>query len=128
MKVIENIFQEFVDAIQTATDAEAFERVGMRLTQRLGFQRFAYLRLNGDTSMLISSYPKSWTGEAYQFDWSHEVVLLSGTTVMEEKLCYLFVGRAAYKGRDSLNPQPWQLPSVFVIRFAASRLDRLRGS
>ncbi|WP_018321652.1 hypothetical protein [Bradyrhizobium sp. WSM2793] len=36
----------------------------------------------------------------------------------KEKLCYLFVGRAAYKGKDSLNPQPWQLPSVFVMRFA----------
>jgi hypothetical protein len=34
-----------------------------------------------------------------------------------EKLCYLFVGRAAYKAKDALNPQPWQLPSVFVMRF-----------
>jgi hypothetical protein len=34
-----------------------------------------------------------------------------------EKLCYLFVGRAAYKGKDALNPEPWQLPSVFVMRF-----------
>ncbi|MGY2849110.1 hypothetical protein BSN85_12070 [Bradyrhizobium brasilense] len=34
-----------------------------------------------------------------------------------EKLCYLFVGRAAYKTRDTLNPEPWQLPSVFVMRF-----------
>lgn len=34
-----------------------------------------------------------------------------------EKLCYLFVGRAAYKGKDSLNPEAWQLPSVFVMRF-----------
>ena len=29
-----------------------------------------------------------------------------------EKLCYLFVGRAAYKGKDALNPESWQLPSV----------------
>lgn len=34
-----------------------------------------------------------------------------------EKLCYLFVGRAAYKARDAENPQAWQLPSVFVMRF-----------
>jgi hypothetical protein len=34
-----------------------------------------------------------------------------------EKLCYLFVGRAAYKNKDALNPEPWQLPSVFVMRF-----------
>ena len=35
----------------------------------------------------------------------------------KDKLCYLFVGRAAYKGRESLNPEPWQLPTVFVMRF-----------
>ncbi|MBR1131905.1 hypothetical protein [Bradyrhizobium iriomotense] len=35
-----------------------------------------------------------------------------------EKLCYLFVGRAAYKGKDALNPESWQLPSVFVMRFS----------
>ncbi|MCK1418127.1 MULTISPECIES: hypothetical protein [unclassified Bradyrhizobium] len=35
-----------------------------------------------------------------------------------EKLCYLFVGRAAYKGKDALNPEPWQLPTVFVMRFS----------
>lgn len=35
-----------------------------------------------------------------------------------DKLCYLFVGRAAYKAKDALNPQPWQLPSAFVMRFS----------
>ena len=35
-----------------------------------------------------------------------------------EKLCYLFVGRAAYKGKDALNPELWQLPTVFVMRFS----------
>lgn len=35
----------------------------------------------------------------------------------KEKLCYLFVGRAAYKGRDAMNPEAWQLPTVFVMRF-----------
>lgn len=34
-----------------------------------------------------------------------------------EKLCYLFVGRAAYKIKDTENPTPWQLPSVFIMRF-----------
>ena len=38
----------------------------------------------------------------------------------KDKLCYLFVGRAAYKGRESLNPEPWQLPTVFVMRFDTS--------
>jgi len=39
------------------------------------------------------------------------------TVFKGENLCYLFVGRAAYKGKDALNPEPWQLPSVFVMRF-----------
>jgi LuxR family transcriptional activator of conjugal transfer of Ti plasmids len=61
MKAVEHTFQEFIDAIQTANTADAFERVGTRLAQSLGFQRFAYLRLAGETPTLISSYPKSWT-------------------------------------------------------------------
>ncbi|MBR0828562.1 autoinducer binding domain-containing protein [Bradyrhizobium manausense] len=65
MEPLENTFQEFLDAIQTADDAEAFERVAVRLAQRLGFQRFAYLRLADDTPMLISSYPRSWTSRYF---------------------------------------------------------------
>jgi LuxR family transcriptional regulator, activator of conjugal transfer of Ti plasmids len=57
----ENLFQEFIDAIQTADDDLAFERIATRVTQHLGFKRFAYLRLIGPTPTLISSYPKSWT-------------------------------------------------------------------
>lgn len=34
-----------------------------------------------------------------------------------EKLCYLFVGRAAYKTKSVPNPSEWQLPVVFVVRF-----------
>ncbi|WP_426413425.1 autoinducer binding domain-containing protein [Bradyrhizobium ganzhouense] len=69
MNPLENIFQEFIDAIQTAGDAEAFERVAVRLAQRLGFQRFAYLSLTGDTPMLISSYPKSWTNRYFHLGY-----------------------------------------------------------
>ncbi|MCA6108046.1 autoinducer binding domain-containing protein [Bradyrhizobium cenepequi] len=69
MSPVESIFQEFIDAIQTATNADEFERVAARLTQRLGFQRFAYLRLTGDTPMLISSYPKSWTSRYFQLGY-----------------------------------------------------------
>ncbi|MBO4225297.1 autoinducer binding domain-containing protein [Bradyrhizobium neotropicale] len=69
MNQVENIFQEFVDAIQTATNADSFERVASRLTNRLGFQRFAYLCLNGETPVLISSYPKSWTGRYFQLEY-----------------------------------------------------------
>ncbi|WP_346656457.1 autoinducer binding domain-containing protein [Bradyrhizobium sp. NBAIM01] len=44
----------------------AFERIAERLTQKLGFRRFACLRLDGAKPMLISSYPKSWTSRYYQ--------------------------------------------------------------
>ncbi len=35
-----------------------------------------------------------------------------------ENLCYLFVGRPSYKVPASENPSEWQLPVVFVLRFA----------
>ncbi|MCA6111297.1 autoinducer binding domain-containing protein [Bradyrhizobium cenepequi] len=69
MSPLESIFQEFIDAIQTASNVAEFERVGTRLTQRLGFQRFAYLRLTDDTPRLISSYPKSWTSRYFQLGY-----------------------------------------------------------
>ncbi|MCA1457058.1 LuxR family transcriptional regulator [Bradyrhizobium sp. BRP22] len=69
MNSIEDIFQEFVDAIQTANDPDACERVATRLTERLGFQRFAYLRLTSDTPMLISSYPNSWTSRYFRLGY-----------------------------------------------------------
>jgi LuxR family transcriptional regulator, activator of conjugal transfer of Ti plasmids len=62
MKRKQQSFQEFVDAVQTADDVASSERVASRLMQRLGFRWFAYLRVDGDQSALISSYPKSWTG------------------------------------------------------------------
>lgn len=61
MKSVEDAFQEFVDALQTAKEVEAFERVAGRLATKLGFPQFAYLCLSGDSPTLISSYPSSWT-------------------------------------------------------------------
>ncbi|UPJ47686.1 autoinducer binding domain-containing protein [Bradyrhizobium sp. 200] len=69
MSRVESIFQEFIDSIQTAVNVDEFERVATRLTQQLGFQRFAYLRLTGDTPTLISSYPKSWTSRYFQLGY-----------------------------------------------------------
>jgi LuxR family transcriptional activator of conjugal transfer of Ti plasmids len=69
MDPFESAFQEFVDAIQTADTADEFERVATRLTHRLGFQRFAYLRLAGDAPTLISSYPKSWTSRYFDLGY-----------------------------------------------------------
>lgn len=77
MDPVENTFQEFVDAVQTAEDADAFELVATRLTQKLGFQRFAYLRLGEDAPILISSYPKRWTSRYFhlQYEQLDPVVL-----------------------------------------------------
>jgi LuxR family transcriptional regulator, activator of conjugal transfer of Ti plasmids len=61
MKLNEETFQEFVDALETATSEAGFERVASRVIRRLGFERFAYLRIADDTPALLSSYPKSWT-------------------------------------------------------------------
>jgi LuxR family transcriptional activator of conjugal transfer of Ti plasmids len=61
MTLTDEAFPEFVDALETAADEEGFERVASRVTRRLGFQRFAYLRIADDRPALISSYPKSWT-------------------------------------------------------------------
>ncbi len=69
MKLIEHSFQEFIDALQTADDENSFERIATRMTQRLGFKWFAYLRLTNETPALISSYPKSWTGRYFDLKY-----------------------------------------------------------
>lgn len=69
MNSIEHSFQEFVDAIQTAHDDDDFERVATRVTQRLGFRWFAYLRIVEDAPKLISSYPKSWTNRYFDLHY-----------------------------------------------------------
>ncbi|MBP1296415.1 autoinducer binding domain-containing protein [Bradyrhizobium elkanii] len=61
MTPIEYSFQGFVDELETAADQASFERVAARMTRRLGFESFAYLRLTAEDPTLISSYPKSWT-------------------------------------------------------------------
>lgn len=55
MNLVGSPLQEFVDAIQTSADANAFERIAARLAQKLGFQRFTYLRRTEEAPMLISS-------------------------------------------------------------------------
>jgi LuxR family transcriptional activator of conjugal transfer of Ti plasmids len=71
MKMIDHAFQEFVDAIQTANDDASFERVATRVTQRLGFRWFAYLRMAEEKPTLISSYPKSWTSRYFNLKYQH---------------------------------------------------------
>lgn len=69
MRSIEHSFQEFADAIQTARRDDEFERVATRVTQRIGFRWFAYLRIVEDAPKLISSYPKSWTGRYFDLHY-----------------------------------------------------------
>jgi LuxR family transcriptional activator of conjugal transfer of Ti plasmids len=69
MKATDQAFQEFIDAIQTADEDAAFERVGTRLAQRLGFRWFAYLRLTAELPTLISSYPSSWTSRYFDLGY-----------------------------------------------------------
>lgn len=71
MRLVEHSFQEFMDAIQTADDEQAFERIAIRVTQQLGFRWFAYLRLVDDTPSLVSSYPKSWTGRYFDLHYQN---------------------------------------------------------
>jgi LuxR family transcriptional activator of conjugal transfer of Ti plasmids len=61
MRQFEIAFQEFIDALHTASDPLAFRAVADRATQRLGFKCFAYLAFADDAHLLISSYPKEWT-------------------------------------------------------------------
>jgi LuxR family transcriptional activator of conjugal transfer of Ti plasmids len=69
MKSVERAFQEFTDAIQTTDNEIGFERIARRMTERLGFRWFAYLRLSDDTRTLISSYPKSWTNRYFDLGY-----------------------------------------------------------
>src|SRR3954471_19065390 len=45
MASVEHSFQEFVDSIQTARSDDGFARSATRISQRLGFRWFAYLRI-----------------------------------------------------------------------------------
>ncbi|KGT73187.1 hypothetical protein MA20_45930 [Bradyrhizobium japonicum] len=69
MREVESAFDEFVDAVQTARDADSFERIAERIARKLGFQRFAYLSLAGDAVTLISSYPKPWTSRYFDLGY-----------------------------------------------------------
>jgi len=71
MKPIENTFQEFVDAMQTAGEPAEFEAVAARLTRHLGFRWFAYLRLTENKPTLISSYPKAWTSRYFELGYQN---------------------------------------------------------
>lgn len=69
MKRTEYLFEEFVDALQTAEDGHAFERVASRVAHGLGFRWFAYLRMGDGQPSLISSYPKSWTNRYFRLNY-----------------------------------------------------------
>lgn len=96
MKPIEQSFQGFVDELETAADEASFERVAVRITHRLGFRSFAYLRLAAESPALISSYPKSWTERYFGLKYQnvdpvvrraaaeHDVFAWDGSVVQSE--------------------------------------------
>ncbi|WP_456837572.1 autoinducer binding domain-containing protein [Bradyrhizobium sp. USDA 4486] len=96
---MESTFQEFVDAIQTADDARAFERIATRLTQKLGFERFAYLRLDGEAPLLISSYPRSWTSRYFQLGYQQLDPVILRARAERDLFCWGGAGRIAAGNR-----------------------------
>ncbi|OKO87620.1 hypothetical protein AC629_13190 [Bradyrhizobium sp. NAS80.1] len=111
---VENTFQEFIDAIQTAGDANAFERLAARLAQKLGFQRFAYLRLASDTSLLISSYPKSWTSRYFDLGYQQLDPVILRAKIERDPFCWGGVARAPAGNREQR--QFFDEASTFGIR------------
>ncbi|WP_342722659.1 autoinducer binding domain-containing protein [Bradyrhizobium sp. B097] len=69
MTEVDRLFQEFVDAIWTVDDEQGFEKVARRVTLRLGFRWFAYLQITNHAPMLVSSYPKAWTGRYFELGY-----------------------------------------------------------
>ncbi|MCA6110815.1 autoinducer binding domain-containing protein [Bradyrhizobium cenepequi] len=65
----EHLFQEFIDALQTARDDREFERLATRSAHGLGFRWFAYLSMTEDAPKLISSYPRSWTDRYFRLNY-----------------------------------------------------------
>jgi LuxR family transcriptional activator of conjugal transfer of Ti plasmids len=87
MSSIEQSFQEYIDAIQTAHDDRAFEQVATWVSQRLGFRWFAYLRIVEDAPRLISSYPKSWTSRYFDLQYQR-LDPVSGVSVWTTSLSW----------------------------------------
>jgi LuxR family transcriptional activator of conjugal transfer of Ti plasmids len=92
MKSAEHSFQEFIDAIQTAEDPIEFERIARRITERLGFRWFAYLRLSDNAPALISSYPKSWTDRYFGLGYQQIDPVLR--RARDESLLFNWAGEA----------------------------------
>jgi LuxR family transcriptional activator of conjugal transfer of Ti plasmids len=88
MKWKEQSFQEFVDAVQTADDVASSERVASRLMQHLGFRWFAYLRVDGGQSVLISSYPKNWTARYVDLHYQSVDPVIGRARVQSDLFCW----------------------------------------
>jgi LuxR family transcriptional regulator, activator of conjugal transfer of Ti plasmids len=88
MKSTEQVFQEFIDAIQTAEEETAFERVGTRLARRLGFRWFAYLHLTLDLPILVSSYPSSWTSRYFDLRYQQLDPVVGRARLEHDLFCW----------------------------------------
>ncbi|MET3579899.1 LuxR family transcriptional activator of conjugal transfer of Ti plasmids [Mesorhizobium robiniae] len=60
MTLLDLTFRDFVDALETAHDADGLKAAADRFAVRLDFKWFAYLGFAEPTRKVLSSYPSSW--------------------------------------------------------------------
>ncbi|WP_207184084.1 hypothetical protein [Methylobacterium indicum] len=75
----------------------------------------------GKSNLAVAKEPPLVHSTQVQNIWkvkkSGKLLAMPCSVFKAEKLCYCFVGRPAYKQDDIDNPQRWQLPMAFVLRF-----------
>jgi hypothetical protein len=74
---------------------------------------------NAPTSDLLPLVHSTASGQLFDIFESETLMASSCKVFKGEELCYLFMGRPAYKLHRDDSPSEWQLPAVFVLRFPA---------
>jgi hypothetical protein len=72
---------------------------------------------NVPTSDLLPLVHSTASGRLFDVFGSESLLASACKVFKGEELCYLFLGRPAYKVRRDDSPSEWQLPAVFVLRF-----------
>ncbi|MER9955244.1 LuxR family transcriptional regulator [Mesorhizobium australicum] len=60
MALLDLVFRDFVDALETAHNEVGFKTAADRFAGRLGYRWFAYLGFSEPPLKVLSSYPSSW--------------------------------------------------------------------
>lgn len=60
MTLLDLTFRDFVDALETAHDADGLKTAAERFAASLGYRWFAYLGFSEPALKVLSSYPRSW--------------------------------------------------------------------